>query len=228
MSDSSVWLEIENPLYLSNYKAMGRACRALVSFMPERIEWLYVSLKSRDLIMLTVKMGREDFAAFLDNRLDAEVLLEFSSLETDGRETRETFLREELHASPLTAAGGSKRLSYGIKPSWQTLINDPSGFWKNKFALYFHANYFAWPGGFFNATYRVTLYNDISSSNVVEEKEAVRTDLVEYVGQSDPRLEILGYDQAVDLPYGLLGRIGVGYFEAAYGGFGTELFRFFG
>ena len=228
VSNRSVWLEIENPVYLSNYKAMGRACRALVSFMPERIEWLYISLKSRDLIMLTVKMGRDDFAAFLDNRLDAEVLLEFSILENDGRETRESFLREEPYASPLTDAGGSKRFNYGIKPSWQTLLNDPSGFWKNKFSLYLHANYFAWAGGYFNAAYRVTLYNDISTSNEVEEEAAVRTDLINYIAQSDPRLEVLGYDQAVDLPYGFLGRFGAGYFESAYGGFGVELFRFFG
>ncbi len=228
VSDHSVWLEIENPVYLSNYKALGRACRALVSFMPERIEWIYVSLKSRDLIMLTVKMGREDFVAFLDNRLDADVLLEFSTLESDGREVREAFLREKPHASPLTAAGGSKRLIYGIKPTWQTLLNDPSGFWKNKFALDFHASYFAWPGGFFHGNYRVVLYNDISTSNTLTEEAAVRTDLIEYISQTDPRLETLGYDQVFDLPYSLLSRFGVGFFEAAYGGFGAELFRFFG
>jgi len=228
VSDRSVWLEIENPLYLSNYKALGRAARAVVSFMPERIEWLYISLKSRDLIMITVQMKREDFAAFLDNRLDGEALLEASTFETDGREIRRAFLLEEPNATPLTEVGGSRRLAYGIKPSWQTLLNDPSGFLKNKFSLYLHSSYYPWPGGHFRAAYRVPLYNDISSGARVNEQEAVRTDLINFTSQSNSRVEVLGYDQAFDLPYGMLGRVGAGLFESAYGGFGAELFRFFG
>jgi hypothetical protein len=228
VSDRSIWLEIENPTYLSNDKAIGRACRALVSFLPERIDWLYISLKSRDLIMLTVKMNREDFEAFLDNRLDAETLLEFSTMESDGSETREAFLRQEPQASPLTEAGGSKRLLYGIKPSWQTLVNDPSGFWKNKVSLLFFGSYYAWPGGFFDAAFRLTLYNDISTSNEVDEDDAVRTDSIDYLADSDPRLDVLAYDQTFDLPHSMLGRFAAGYFESEYGGFGAELFRFFG
>lgn len=227
VSDSAVWLEIENTIYMSNAKAMGRACRAVADFVPERIAWLYISLKTNDIVLLTVKMPRKDLKAFLDRRMDAEGLLEYTQASNDGSKQRDIFLREEQTASPLTSLAGGKSFRYGVRPSWETLLNDPSGFFKNSFSLKWYTSYVPWAGAQFKGQIKTPLYNDISSSNKPTEPEPVRTDFVEYKKQTDARLDSLVYDQVFDLPGQWLTRAEVGLFEPAYGGVGGELFRFF-
>ncbi|MEW6218593.1 MAG: YjbH domain-containing protein [Thermodesulfobacteriota bacterium] len=225
VSDRAVWLEIENPTYLSDVKAMGRAARATLSMLPERIEWLSVSLKTKNIILVTMTMGRQDFAAFLDNRLDAATLLTFSGLTTDGGEARRMFFWQEPSASPLTPEGGSSLLRYGVRPSWRTLLNDPSGFLKNNIGLVWHASLFPWTGVLGRLAVHTPLYNNVSTSNRVEEPNPSRTDFVSYMAQTDLRVETLAFDQVVDLPGHWLARGALGFFESAYGGFGAEIFR---
>jgi hypothetical protein len=38
---------------------------------------------------------------------------------------------------------------------------------------------------------------------------------------------MLAFDQRLNLPYNILGRFSLGFFESAYAGFGAEIFRFF-
>lgn len=227
VSDRSVWLEIENPTYLSETKALGRACRVAAAIVPERIQWLYISSKSRDLILTTIKMGRKDFEAFLVGRLDEQGLLEFIEFHNDGKEELAAFLKEEPVPSPITAPGGTKRYRLGAKPSLQTLFNDPSGFLKSSFSMLWQASYFPWPGGLIRGSVRTPFYNNISTAVEVDESNPTRTDFVNYKGRSDVHLETLAFDQVFDLPDNWLGRAEVGLFEAAYGGVGAELFRFY-
>ena len=228
VSDAAVWVEIENPTYQSNIKAMGRALRAVSSIVPRRIEWIYLNLKIKDLIQLSVKMGRQDFEAFVDGRLDGATLLEFSEITNEGNECRQAFLASAPGASPLTGRYGTKAYSFGLKPSWQTLINDPSGFLKHRVSLVWKAAYYPWAGGIVKGMIRTPIFNNISSSNEVLEADPVRTDFIEFIQQTDVRLESLAFDQVFDLPGRWLARAEVGLFESAYGGVGAELFRLSG
>ena len=227
VSDISVWVEVENPTYLSNVKAMGRALRTVSVLVPPRIEWIYLSMKSKDLIVMTIKICRDDFEAFLDNRIDAAGLLEFAEFDNEGNELRGIFLRDESGASPLNKSYGAKKLTYGLKPSWKTFFNDPSGFLKHSFSVLGQASYYPWQGALLNGSIRLPLYNAISSSNEIEEPDPVRTDNVLYLGNQNMRLETFAFDQSVNLPFKMLGRAEIGFFESAYGGFGLEAFRFF-
>lgn len=228
VSAASLWVEIENPTYLSNTKALGRALRVVCSLAPPRIHWVHISLKSNDIILLTIRLGRQDFEAFIDERMDGAALLEFADITNEGVELRQEFLRTQPGASPLTDIGGSKKHFFGIKQSWQTLFNDPSGFLRHKFSLVWKAGYLPWAGGLIRAQVRTPLYNDIASSGGAKERDdAVRTDFMNYLSDSSVRLEKLAFDQVFDLPQQFLARAEIGLFESAYAGVGGEVFRFF-
>jgi hypothetical protein len=226
VADATVWLEIENPTYQSNMKALGRALRTICSFLPDRIKEIYISLKSKDLIMLTLTIGRRDFEAFVDGRLTSDGLRTFITFNNVGTELRDDFSAHSPGASAITPLKGSKKLSFWYKPSWKTLLNDPSGFMKHDLSIMWKGRYYPWAGGIIKGMVKMPLYNNISSVNEVVEKEPARTDFVEYRSQTDIRLESLAFDQVFDLPGRWLARGEVGIFESAYGGFGAELFRF--
>jgi hypothetical protein len=228
VADAAVWVEIENPSYLSNAKAMGRALRAIVVLAPPRIEWVYLSLKQRDVIVVTVKLGRRDFEAFINDRLDLATLLYFMEFDSEGNELRQVFARREVGASPLTVPYGSQKYQLGVYPVWTTFLNDLSGFFKQRFSLLAQVSYFPWAGGYFTGGLNVPLYNDINSSIATTEKEPIRSDTVDYLSISRARVETLSFDQVFNLPAHWLGRVGLGLFESAYGGGGLEVFRFVG
>ena len=95
------------------------------------------------------------------------------------------------------------------------------------FSLYWSASYFPWRGAVMKAAIRTPIYNELNPNSTAAEAGAVRSDSFKYLGRTDVHLEQLAYDQVFNLPYEWLARGEVGFFEAAYGGVGTEIFRFF-
>ena len=83
-------------------------------------------------------------------------------------------------------------------------------------------------GGLFTGCLRAVFYNNIRTSNIVEEPEPTRTDFVDYLSDRNPRMVTLAYDQIFRLPEEVWARAACGLFESAYMGVGGELFRFFG
>jgi hypothetical protein len=228
VADAAVWVEIENPTYLSNAKAMGRALRAICALVPPRIEWIYLSIKFRDIVLMTVKLCRQDFEAYVDGRLDSDTLLEFTSFATKGNEQRQAFLRQEPGATPLTTPFGAKKFEFKILPRLNSYLNDISaGVYRFNFAVLWTAAYYPWAGGAFSTIFSTPLYNNIPADISTSETHPVRSDTVDYIRDTSPRIETLTYDQLINLPGDWLGRAAAGMFESAYGGLGLEVFRYF-
>jgi hypothetical protein len=226
VGDSIAWVEFENPTYQSQVTAMGRAMRAVASLVPPRITRIRLNLKANDLIVLSLGMNREVYEAYLRGALNEETLFAYSELDNQGNESRQLFLAEHPDATPISSGYyGSERFAWGIKPSWRMLLNDPSGFVKNNFSIAWKGTYYPWSGGQLRGMINTPIFNDISSSNTVEEREAVRTDFIEYEQQKEVRLEVLGFSQVVDLPDRWLVKAEAGFFESAFGGVGMEVYR---
>jgi len=226
VGEGMVWVEFENPTYQSDITATGRVMRAVASLVPPRISEICLNLKANDLIMLSLRMNRQVYLAYLRGDMDEEALFAYSQLSNGGNELRVRFRAENPEASPLTAAYfGSDRFAWGLKPSWHMLLNDPSGFVKNNFSLEWRGTYFPWSGGQARGMIRTPIYNNISSSNGVVEEDAVRTDFIEYEQKKNVRLEVLGFAQVFELPGRWLAKAEAGFFESAYGGMGAELYR---
>mgnify|MGYP006297120063 FL=1 len=86
-----------------------------------------------------------------------------------------------------------------------------------------------WEGGNIYGTYEFTLFNQYDDLiyTPLEEDKAVRTDLVEYEENSEPRLTELALEQYWQGPFNIQTRWAAGIFESAFAGFGAECFRYF-
>jgi len=224
----AVWVEFVNNRYFSNLKALGRVARVVAQTVPPRIDWIYLALVSDGIVIYTWKVHRDIFNAFLDWRLDEEALWENSEHDMGGDKLWHEFLARSDTPTFQEAPRGQRNFSINISPRIQALVNDPSGFFKGALFLNTRADYQPWKGGLFTGTLRFSLYNDISTSNVVTEPCPVRSDFVDYLSDQNPRITSLAYNQIVQLPGNVLGRGAIGAFESEYMGVGGELFRFFG
>jgi len=126
------------------------------------------------------------------------------------------------------APRGQEKFMIRIAPRIETLVNDPSGFFKSAVGLITSLDYQPWKGGLFTTSLRTILYNNISTGVDVVEPCPPRSDFVDYLSNSNARINTLAFDQIVQLPGDVWARGAVGAFESAYMGLGGELFRFFG
>jgi len=223
----SIWVEFENNKYLSNQKAMGRVARIVDLTAPPRIGWIYLALSKDGMVLNVFKVHRAVLDAYLDYRLDEEMLWNTSEYVIGERGLREEFAGHGKPPPLRDAPRGHEKWRFRISPEIDSLINDPSGFFKFAVNIMTEVDYRPWKGGLFAGDLRINLYNDISTANVVTEEQPTRSDFVDYLQLDGLRITQFAFDQILNLPGNIWARGAVGIFESAYMGVGGELFRFF-
>jgi hypothetical protein len=224
----AIWVEFVNNRYTSNQKAMGRVARIVDRTAPPRIDWLYLALVRDGIIIYTWKVHRSLFNAFLEWRLDDQAIWENSEHFSGGDRLWHDFMARANTLKLEKAPRGQRKFSVDISPRGAAVVNDPSGFFTGALFLDTSVDYQPWKGGLFRGTYRFSLINNLSSSVGTLEPCAVRSDFIDYLSDSNPRVTALAFDQIFEVPKDVLGRAAVGAFERMYMGVGGELFRYFG
>jgi len=212
--------EIENGKYLSNAKAVGRVLRILTFYAPVDTGVVRVVLTGRGMKFLQVSVRPDHMEAYLADQISQDV---FSGL-----------LKVEYpHENPsgdgiLVKAEGGESVDYrfGVKPSFETYLNDPSGVFKSRFGIkpYVSANF--WKGFKADIRYDIPFYSDIESALDVPE-DVVLADVHRYKGDT-PRFERVRFDQKVRLWRNVYAGVGAGYLDTMYAGIGGEMLAFVG
>ncbi len=222
----SVWVEAASPLYLSDGRAVGRMGEVLDALLPPRIQTFYLSLRHRHQSAASWQVKRCDLIDFMQSRIDEKTLLAFSQLDLYTGRNRADFLDGESSAAAAWADGGW--YNFSITPRIRTFLNNRAGFFKHKISLQNTLTLKPWQGAELSGTLEVPIFNQYEDLVYPAlEKEAARTDVKLYEQRKSPHLTQLSFDQIMALPGGIYGRASAGLFEAAYAGFGGELFRFF-
>jgi hypothetical protein len=127
----------------------------------------------------------------------------------------------------IAHAGGKDRLySYGVKPEFQSYLNDPSAFFQFMVGIMPWSTVNPWTGGEAFAMFEVPFYSNISSTNVPP-PDTVREDSWKYLGTQYTFTNLL-MDQAVQFTDRTFGRVSFGYLEYMYAGASGEVLHFFG
>ena len=116
--------------------------------------------------------------------------------------------------------------NWGIKPEFQTFLNDPSGVFKFRVGTKPYANATIGKGSQLFGSYMIPFYSNIDSSNVPP-PDAVRSDVFLYQG-SEPTLDRLEYDQVFRLTEKTFAGFSAGYLELMYAGFAGETLTYLG
>jgi hypothetical protein len=211
LKGDELWVQAENDKYLYPAKAVGVMLKVVTDMAPETVESCHVILTENRIPMFQFTALRSDLVDFYADRMSLYELLALSRIDTT------------LYA-PLSAPLFFKRpFTYGLKPSVETLLNDPSGFFKYRLGLAGWIGYHPVPGGALLAGLEAYPVNNISSSNAPS-TTPVRSDLVLYK-QENVTLGRLMYEQTGKTGKEFYWRGSFGYLEIEYAGFDAEVAR---
>lgn len=204
-----LWIEVQNNKYYFNTRAMGVIFRIVADMAPPHIRNINIVFKENGVPMLEVTTLKSDLTDMYEEKMSLNEFYHLSVFKTDVAQRPDIRL---MH---------TQLLSYGIKPSLQTFLNDPSGFLKYRFGAMGWMGYHPWKGASFVAGLEGYPLNNVSSANEPL-SNAVRSDSVLYKKES-LALGRLMYDQIYKTGNELYGRFAAGLLEVQYAGVDAEI-----
>lgn len=225
-SRNALWVESDAGQYLSQARALGRIFSIVDQLAPKRITIFYFNMVDMGYVMSSLKTTRENMKAYMESRMDRSDFLEVGDLTLFADKHRKEF--EQGRDVGSARKSEEPWYSFTVRPKIRTFLENKKGFFKNKVIIQPRAAIHPWTGGLVAGELEFTLYNqykDVDYSPM--EKDAARTDIVQYERKSSPRITEMAFDQLFKLPGNIQARGAVGIFESPYAGFGAECFRYF-
>lgn len=227
-ADSAIWVEARDEKHLSVMRALGRMGRRVLAVLPDNLRdrTLYLNLTRDDRIIHSLKVRAGLLDDYLNSRVDEKTFRMFAALDQDGREHLTEFAAAGMKGR--SAQTRPDRFHFSVEPKVRSFLNNREGFLKNKIFIRTAASAKPWAGGLLTAEAETVLYNQYGDVAYQPKEDApTRTDLVEFERLNGTRVTELAFDQIYPLDYGLWGRMAIGYFESAFAGIGSEIFRLF-
>ncbi|HRS88018.1 MAG TPA: YjbH domain-containing protein [Syntrophales bacterium] len=223
-------VEAHNDKYYYTPRAIGAALRALASILEKEVtkedleaapaggtlkiagvEKVRLTLTERGIPLVRFTTTAQDVVQYYGERFTLKEFLSLAKMETATRDNLPG--RKE----------NRNWWDWGLKPSFETFINDPSGFFKYRLGAEGWVNLYPWRGASVTAGIAGYPINDVSSVNAPM-PQAVRSDLWLYTKEK-ANLGVLMFEQMEKFPYEIYGRVSGGYLEVQYGGFDAEVAR---
>ena len=206
---NDLWVRAQNDKYYYSTRAIGVITRTINEIVPPQIQNIHITLTDNEIPIFELDTTRYDIAEFYRDKLTANQFFYLSKINT------------AIGGPPDIPIEHKKPFDYDIKPSFQTFINDPSGFFKYRLGAEALVSYRPWRGGSFVVGPGVYPLNNISTVNEPL-LDNVRTDIVDYQKKrfSLPRLL---FDQVGKTNNEIYGRFSAGFLEIEYGGFDGEI-----
>ena len=225
IEDGDLWIEVQNDKYYYAPKAFGKILRELAGVLgyfdslpqspdedkTSRAEFnkIHLLLSENGVPAASFTTTAADVAAYYNEHFTLQEFLYLSKFTTDTRNNLDV-----KHTN-------RHWWDWGLKPSFQTLLNDPSGFFKYRLGASGWVSLNPWRGGSLVAGLEGYPINNISSSNTPS-SQPVRTDAWLYKKES-ANMGLLLYEQIEKFPYQIYGKIAGGYLEVEYGGLDAEI-----
>jgi hypothetical protein len=206
-----LWIEVQNDKYYFAPKAVRIVLQRANETAPEDIQYIHVLLKENTIPQIGVLAFRADIADWFEGKLSTQEFYSLADIRTDLSNVR------------LQQTAYKRSFRYGIRPSLETFLNDPSGFFKYRLGLSGWAAYTPWTGATLVAGIEAYPANNISTTNEPL-SIPVRSDIVLYK-QEQAALGRLMVDQVYKAEQELYGRLSAGLLEVEYAGVDGEMAR---
>jgi hypothetical protein len=209
MDRNDLWIRVKNDRYFYNTRAIGVVARLVAEIIPPYFQTINIALMENEIPLLEFTTTRYDIAEWYAERLTPGEFFFLSGLDTAIQET------------PDMALTHRKQFGYSIRPSFETFLNDPSGFFKYRLGVEGTLSYYPWKGMSLIAGLEGYVLNTISTSNEPLE-DAIRTDMPLYK-KTNLALSRLMFSQIHKMGYETYGRFAGGLLEIQYAGIDGEV-----
>jgi hypothetical protein len=205
---STLRIDAQNDRYFFAPRAVEVLLATIAPFLPPKVEYVRVQLKENGLPAAEASVPASALSRENDDRAQAE------------RRREATGFRSAGFAAPIRAITHRRWFDYNLKPSFETFLNDPSGFFKYRVGLVGSLSAFPWRGG--TALLELDAYplNNISTSNAPL-SIPIRSDVADYM-QQDVSLGRLLFAQTFAARKPAYLRLEAGMLELMFGGVDAE------
>jgi hypothetical protein len=209
VEENGIWIQAQNDKYFYTTQALWVLLAILAEITPPGAGDIRITLTANGIPVLDFSTTREDIAEWYGERLTKKELVYLSKITTEGTE------------KPDAPVFHRNFYSYGWKPSFETYVNDPSGFFKYRLGVAAWGSYHPWAGTSLVLSPEVYPLNDISTS-IPPTRDAVRSDIVLYT-EKKAALGRLMFDQVYKMEHEVYGHLSAGLLEIQYAGFDGEI-----
>ena len=206
---NDIIITAENDKYFYTARAIGVILNILKDILPAHAEKIDIILTSNNVPILKYTTTKTDIDDLFAERLKPFEFLRLSKIKTD------------INWIPDIRLTHKKTIDFGIKPSFQQLLNDPSGFFRYRFGASAWMSYFPWHGGEITGSIEGYPINNIKSS-VEPLSIPVRSDSWKYL-QKNVTLGSLMLNQIFKTEQDIYTRLAGGLLEIQYAGFDGEV-----
>jgi hypothetical protein len=204
-----IWIDLENDRYFYSTKALGVVLETIIPFIPESINRVNITLKKIGIPIFNFKTIREDLTDLHKKKLSLNEFWQLSKIDTGITEL-----------PPDQVYLGRRSFTYGIKPSFESVIDKPDKFLQYRIGIEGWVDYRLWNGAFLAAGIATYPVNTITTQTPLS--NPVRSDFLDYI-EKTASLNRLMFNQIHKFTLDIYGRIGVGLLELEYGGIDAEV-----
>jgi len=208
-TDDELWIEAENDRYYYTPRAIAVILKIVNDIAPANIQKVHLILAENGVPDVEFTTTKEDVAEYFAGRLSYPQLYRLSKIHTDIYEPLK--VKKEFR----------KFFDFGIRPDFQTFLNDPSGFFKYRLGASAWTSYRPWSGASLVGGIAAYPLNNVSTTNEPLSRP-VRTDIVPYL-EDRVALERVMFEQIGKMKHEVYGRLSGGLLEVEYGGVDGEL-----
>lgn len=224
---NKIWVGLDNPRYNSDAKALGRAVDTIDEIAPKQYDTLYLALKHRNIEHTVLEVDRRTIQSIKYHQgLSESELQDYITIMSDPHIAYEKFSEGSIvHKTEPT---GSQTLKFVHRPHLQTFLNAKDNPFVYRFTWLAGYRWFPWDGAMVQHRVRAPItssMDEIVDKTLEPETLSTRTDILKYQQYDKLQMNDWTLDQIVSLPFQSLGRASIGYFEAAYAGYGLEWYK---
>lgn len=204
-----LWVDAENDKYYYTPRAMEVVLKIVSGLMPAHIQDIHLILSNNGIPILALTTTKEDMEEYYGERLTSSQFYYLANIHTDAYE-------------PLKVKKEYKRyFDYGLKPEFQTFLNDPSGFFKYRLGASAWTSCKPWGGASLVGGIAAYPLNTVSTTNKPLSRP-VRSDYVPYL-EDTVALERAMFEQIRKMRHEVYARMAGGLLEVEYGGIDGEV-----
>lgn len=224
---SSIWVEAENILYMSDSRALGHLFDIVDRTAPERIKTVYLNLIHKNQVLQSLKSSRSILRAFMQSIQDRKGLLHFADLDLYKTDNWVEYQKNDKAGDLVKEK--NHLFSYHFIPEFKTIIDDSQQEIKNKAVIRAKAEYSAWSKRKIICEIELPLLNQFDDFDLtsLEDDQSLNINQMEYEEKNEPGLSVLCLNQFAELPNNFNGLLTIGYLEPEFAGLSCETFRYY-
>lgn len=227
VNKNKIWSEINNNIYDSDLKAVGRVISTIDEVAPKKYDTIYMTLKNKEIPLRTFKVNRSEFDMYENKKVSDDYMKNALIISNDVEASYSEFSNDKDIYK--TKSYNKKRFNYSIAPKIRTMLNHKDKPFAMKVSLRGSASYDFTDNLNLSTSIEhpfIHTGKDLTSDPLEDERLSIRSDITKhfvYDGTQMPNLT-MSYIDRINYNDSFV-KVELGYLEYAFAGVDVEWYK---